>query len=366
MAVSRKPRKKKAKSSASNPVSKTVANQTPQQGDANPPNTMYDLLDRQIQIPLGFLRKQHIFIATPCYGGALGEPYFRSMCQLIILCNKYNIQYTISTIANESLITRGRNTLVSFFMENKQATHLFFIDADIEFKAEDVLRQVAYDKPIVVGAYPKKAVNWDSIINAARHPDLNETPATIEGHSANYVVNFDLVKNADGNNTNQVQIQDNLIKLKDAGTGFMCIKREVFEKMFKEHPELKYVNDINVDQKFEPYMYALFDTMIDPESRRYLSEDYTFCRLWQQMGGDVFLDPRTGLNHVGHYTFRGNIRKLLTGENRHGSKPESEQRNLSPAEQAKQQSKTQKVETTVEKPAPKKKAAPKKTAKAKA
>jgi hypothetical protein len=53
--------------------------------------------------------------------------------------------------------------------------------------------------------------------------------------------------------------------------------------------------------------------MIDPESRRYLSEDYTFCRLWQQMGGEVFLDPRTGLNHVGHYTFRGNIRKLITG-----------------------------------------------------
>ena len=62
-------------------------------------------------------------------------------------------------------------------------------------------------------------------------------------------------------------------------------------------------------------MYALFDTMIDPESRRYLSEDYTFCRLWQMMGGDVFLDPRTGLNHVGHYTFKGNIRKLFGNEN---------------------------------------------------
>ena len=93
----------------------------------------------------------------------------------------------------------------------------------------------------------------------------------------------------------------------------MCIQREVIQKMFDEHPELKYANDINVDQKFEKHMYALFDTMIDPESRRYLSEDYTFCRLWQQMGGEVYLDPRTALNHVGHYTFRGNIRKLITG-----------------------------------------------------
>lgn len=283
-------------------------------------DVMYRLLDAKIEIPVGLLRQKHIFIATPCYGGQIGEPYFRSMMRLVILCNKYDIKYTISTLANESLITRGRNTLVSFFMENKDATHLFFIDADIEFQPEDLLRQVAYDKPIVVGAYPKKAINWDSIINAARNPELDENAQTIEGHSSNYVVNFDFVKDENGNRTPQVQIVDNLVKLKDAGTGFMCIKKEVIQQMMDAHPELKYVNDINVDSKFEPYMYALFDTMIDPESRRYLSEDYMFCRLWQQMGGDVYLDPRTALNHVGHYTFRGNIRKLFTGENKHNRK----------------------------------------------
>jgi hypothetical protein len=281
---------------------------------------MYRLLDAKIEIPVGLLRQKHIFIATPCYGGQIGEPYFRSMMRLAILCNKFDIKYTISTLANESLITRGRNTLVSFFMENKDATHLFFIDADIEFNPEDLLRQVAYDKPVVVGAYPKKAINWDSIISAARNPELDENAQTIEGHSSNYVVNFDFLKDENGNRTPQVQIVDNLVRLKDAGTGFMCIKKEVIQQMMDAHPELKYVNDINVDQKFEPFMYALFDTMIDPESRRYLSEDYMFCRLWQNMGGDVYLDPRTALNHVGHYTFRGNIRKLFTGENKHNRK----------------------------------------------
>lgn len=283
-------------------------------------DVMYRLLDAKIEIPVGLLRQKHIFIATPCYGGQIGEPYFRSMMRLAILCNKYDIKYTISTLANESLITRGRNTLVSFFMENKDATHLFFIDADIEFQPEDLLRQVAYDKPVVVGAYPKKAINWDSIISAARNPDLDENSQTIEGHSSNYVVNFDFLKDENGNRTPQVQIVDNLVRLKDAGTGFMCIKKEVIQQMMDAHPELKYVNDINVDSKFEPFMYALFDTMIDPESRRYLSEDYMFCRLWQNMGGDVYLDPRTALNHVGHYTFRGNIRKLFTGENKHNRK----------------------------------------------
>ena len=285
---------------------------------ANPEDdVMYKLLDSKIDIRLGLLRQKHIFIASPCYGGQIGEPYFRSMMRFAILCNKYNIKYTISTLANESLVTRGRNTLTSFFMENKDATHLFFIDADIEFNPEDILRMVAYDKPIVVGAYPKKAINWDSILGAARADGLQETAETIEGHSSNYVVNFDFLKDEKGNNTPQVQIEDNLVKLKDAGTGFMCINRDVIQKMFDKHPEYKYVNDINVDNKFEPYMYALFDTVIDPESRRYLSEDYMFCRTWQNMGGTVYLDPRTALNHVGHYTFRGNIRKLFTGENKY-------------------------------------------------
>ena len=299
---------------------KTTKQVTPPQDKKNN-DTMYKMLDEKIEIPLGLLRQKHIFIATPCYGGQLGEPYFRSMIKLAILCNKYNIQYTISTLANESLITRGRNTLTSFFMENKQATHLFFIDADIEFNAEDVLRMIAYDKPIIVGAYPKKALNWESIINASR-ADLTETADTIEGHSSNYVVNFDFLKDENGNNRPQVQVEDNLVKLKDAGTGFMCIQRNVIQQMFDKHPEYKYVNDINVDAKFEPFMYALFDTIIDPESRRYLSEDYMFCRTWQNMGGTVYLDPRTALNHVGHYTFRGNIRKLFTGEN--STKPKTE------------------------------------------
>lgn len=275
-------------------------------------DVMHRLLESKIEIPVGLLRQKHIFIATPCYGGQIGEPYFRSMLRASILFNKYDIPYTVSTLANESLVTRGRNTLVSFFMDNPHATHLFFVDADIEFNPEDMLRMVAYDKPIIVGAYPKKAVNWDSIITAARKNE-EETSATIEGHSSNYVVNFEFNTDEEGKRIPQVQIVDNLIKLKDAGTGFMCIRRDTIEKMFEAHPELKYANDINVDQRFEQYMYALFDTMIDPESRRYLSEDYTFCRLWQNMGGDVWLDPRTSLNHVGHYTFRGNIRKLFSG-----------------------------------------------------
>ena len=261
------------------------------------------LYDPKIQIQLSSLKDKHIFIATPCYGGQISEPYFRSVIKLSHLCDKYGIQLSISTIANESLITRGRNTLVSFFMEEEKATHLFFIDADIEFAPEDVIRMVHYDKPVIVGAYPKKNIDWDSVLSAAKKEGA--TPQQLISNGSKYAINFDL--KTDDNGTH-IQIVDNLIKLKDGATGFMCIKKPVIEKMFVEYAHLKYNSDINVDKKFEKHMYSLFDTMIEPVTLRYLSEDYTFCRLWQDIGGEVFLDPRTNLNHTGFFSFNGNIR----------------------------------------------------------
>ena len=267
---------------------------------------------KQVKLSLDEVRKNKFFVATPCYGGQLMEPYFRSTVKLMTFFNQHQIPLAFGTIANESLVTRARNVLLAYFL-NSDYTHLLFIDADIEFQVEDVLKLYAADKDVVVGAYPKKGVAWQRIkdnisIAASSNEDKQLSDKEIAALGSDYAINFKFVDRE----TKTIGVENGLIKLHDAGTGFMMIKREAILKMIKAYPEFKYNNDVNINNAdLKDQFYALFDTMIDPIDRRYLSEDYTFCRRWQEIGGDIWLDTSISLNHYGHFCFQGNPQAII-------------------------------------------------------
>ena len=265
---------------------------------------------KKIELKLDDVRKNKFFVATPCYGGQLNEPYFRSVIKLMTFFNHHQIPLAFGTIANESLVTRARNVLLAYFL-NSDYTHLLFIDADIEFQTEDVLKLYAHDKDVVVGAYPKKGVAWDKIksnLADSSNKDKVFTDREIAAMGSDYAINFKFVNKE----LKQIAVENGLIKLHDAGTGFMMIRRDAILKMIKAYPEFKYNNDVNIsDPNMKEHFYAMFDTMIDPVDRRYLSEDYTFCRRWQEIGGDIWLDPSISLNHYGHFCFQGNPSAII-------------------------------------------------------
>ena len=266
---------------------------------------------KQVQLSVDEIRKNKFFIATPCYGGQLNEPYFRSVIKMMTFFNGHQIPLAFGTIANESLVTRARNVLVAYFLASDY-THLMFIDADIEFQTEDLLKLYAHKKDVVVGAYPKKGVAWDKIRSNLTDPankDKSLSDRDMASFGSDYAINFKFVDKE----TKTIGVENGLIKLHDAGTGFMMISREAILKMIKAYPELKYNNDVNINNAdLKDHFYALFDTMIDPVDRRYLSEDYTFCRRWQEIGGDVWLDPSISLNHYGHFCFQGNPEAIIS------------------------------------------------------
>jgi hypothetical protein len=242
--------------------------------------------------PEEYLQDKHVFFATPCYGGSCGEPYLRSMMEMTAFLAKSNIAYSFASLANESLVTRARNKLVKQFL-NTDATHLFFIDSDIRFSFADPIKMVLQDKEVVVGAYPVKSQNLDRLVGK-RFSSEEEIRKTM----SRYVTNF-VFESPEAEAAGELAVVDGLVEVYDAGTGFMCIKRDVIEKMIEAYPETEYIPERDTEPS-----WALFDTMID-DDKRYLSEDYTFCRRWQKMGGKVWLDPNVRLDHFGSIVYMG-------------------------------------------------------------
>jgi hypothetical protein len=260
----------------------------------------------EIKVELEKLRKNKLFIATPMYGGMAHGLYIKSSLDLQTTMNKYAIETKFSFLFNESLITRARNYLVDEFLRSDH-THLLFIDSDIHYNPQDVLALMALDKDVIGGPYPKKSMNWGNIAQAAR-ANPNMDPKELEQLVGEYV--FNVVKG-----TKQFSVTEPL-EVMEIGTGFMMVKREVFERMEKEYPTIKYKPDHIGQANFDGtrYIHAYFDTVIDTKdsitgggSERYLSEDYMFCQMWRKLGGSIFLCPWMKTQHVGTYAFTGNM-----------------------------------------------------------
>ena len=260
----------------------------------------------EIKVKIEDLKKNKLFIATPMYGGMAHGMYVKSCLDLQGIMSKYGVETRFSFLFNESLITRARNYLTDEFLRS-DCTHLLFIDSDIHYNPQDVIALLALEKDVIGGPYPKKSINWANIAEGARkHPDMN--PAELENLVGDYV--FNVVRG-----TQQFTVTDPLEVL-EIGTGFMLIKREVFEKMEKAYPQLRYKPDHVGQAHFDGsrYIHAFFDTLIDTVDSptgggtdRYLSEDYMFCQMWRKIGGQIYLCPWMKTAHIGTYHFHGDM-----------------------------------------------------------
>jgi hypothetical protein len=242
-----------------------------------------------------------LMIGTPCYGGMMHESYVRGLTALVVQLSSSGLPIHLSTVVNESLITRARNELVKNFLMS-DCTHLLFIDADITFSPDDVFRLINHDKDVVVGAYPLKGLRWSNLEELKDCTNIEEVKRKV----TEYVINFQFASEEDAM-AGRLPVVEGLIEVKDAGTGFMCIKRNVFEKMIEEIPNLEYKKEVRflMNEKDDGVRWAFFDCEIDKADGRYLSEDYLFCRRWQSLGGKIWLDPQITLSHTGTYTFQG-------------------------------------------------------------
>jgi len=244
----------------------TTAPSTPGPGQVN------------IQVNLDYLKTTRVHICMPCYGGQLTESTFMSYIKWANMARQLGLDWTVETMTNESLISRARNTLTAKFLHTKESTHLMFIDSDIGWEPWHLLVMLDAQKDVIGGLYPMKSLPIKWCVNGI--PGQPE-PAP----------------------------EENNIEVSKTGTGFLLIKREVFEKL-DAHPATKpFKNDIGLDPALDPYMKTYFDTAV--REGRYYSEDWTFCENWRDLGGQVWVDKRVLLRHTGTYTFAHEAQEKL-------------------------------------------------------
>lgn len=242
------------------------------------------------------LSENKVFIATPMYGGVCLSSYMIGMLDTLEKLGNDGYGLLFSSITNESLITRARNELVRQFLKT-DAKYFIFIDADIGFSGDDVLRLIKADKDVICGPYPKKTIDWDRINVASSNGKTN-----LQDYASSYVVNT--LDNIDLD----TQITSSIVEVKHSGTGFMLIRRNVFEQLSPHVKEYVSSTIPNRDGTSYPLTKEFFTTSIEEGTNYLMSEDYYFCELWKKHGGKVYIDTDIKLSHTGTYMFQGSLR----------------------------------------------------------
>ncbi len=223
-----------------------------------------------------------LFIPLICYNHTCNTEWMMSILKFTLSAKEVGLNCTFYPIFFESLVSRARNASVAHFLADEESTHLLFIDSDIMFEPEDVYRLIQADKEVIAGMYPKKYIVWDRL---KKNPDAERVDFPIGGE----------IKVTD----------DDYIESNYLPTGFLMIKREAIQKLTNIHPELKYKNDIDGYMDAGDNFYNLFNAGI--RNGIYESEDWGFCSLWKELGGQVLIHPDINLKHVGWHNYEGNL-----------------------------------------------------------
>ena len=231
----------------------------------------------------------HLVIGTPMYGGMCTSEYTDSLLKLSESCNKSGVKLTTIFLGNESLIQRGRNTIAHHFMNLPDATHLLFIDADIKFRVEDIVKMIKADKELIIGPVALKGYNWEQIRMAALagDDDIGRTGG---------VFNINTLPGIEMEN------EETPFEIEHGGNAFMMIRRDCLQALEPQTPI--YTNGgRSLPDGVEIKDY--FRVEINKDTNHLLSEDYFFCHSYRQIGGKVWCAPWVETGHFGSHLFNG-------------------------------------------------------------
>jgi precorrin-6B methylase 2 len=210
----------------------------------------------------------NLFIAIPAFDSKI-----TTKCANSLLWNYFILRNEGHRIMpyfhdGDAFIDQARNKCINIFLQT-DCTDLIFIDADVAFERDSILKLLKYDKDIVAGCPPRRMLE-------------KNFPVEIEWDSEN----------------NCREEETGFMRVSAAPTGFMKIKRQVFDRM-NEYYKLK---------KDDKDILQFFDTGIKFENdNKWYGEDIYFCKRWKGMGGEIFVETNINFIHTGTMDFEGNL-----------------------------------------------------------
>ena len=216
-------------------------------------------------------------------------------------------------------LPKARGALVSKFLKDEAMTHLFFIDADVQFEPTMIERFVFSGHDLVAGMYPKKHINWNGMtgyIETLMREDPEAETIKIDylnpnnpnnpletllcSHSHDFPFEFLHEENPTrGGETGTLQIDPNgFAEIKRAPTGFLMVTRQALVDMVEAYPELAYEDPGSGDVHyglFHPLFVDVNESSRESENKNikgssskkmYLSEDFSFCDRWRNVNGN--------------------------------------------------------------------------------
>ena len=236
-----------------------------------------------------------IFVATPVHDQC-SIHYTQGLLEFQQLCMKKNVKVTFQ-IMKSSLVTQGRNLCVSGFLSSKY-THMLFVDSDILFNAESIFKMIERDKDIISIPYPLKTFNWDKVYKKFKQGEI-KNPQELGKWANIYPMKVE--------NEKDITVERGVIEVTHSPTGCMLIKRNVFDKLIQKYPEKAIVQKtvINGEYITKPHMWNFFDCLHDPVEKTYLGEDFAFCKLWRDIGGQCFAFIDDPIAHIGEHQYEG-------------------------------------------------------------
>jgi len=226
----------------------------------------------------------NVFLSIPI----LGKPELKhiySVYQAILSCSQYH-KVRIYFNENDSLISRVRNVHMStFYNDYPNCDYFMSLDSDIEilnaYPDNNIFSKlISHNLDFVGGLYPVK-----------KQGSRQSSSITIDGKKPEF--------------------DSGLKEMRWLSSGCWCVSRSAVGKMIQAYPELIYDGDDNaVGRKvYGLYIPMLYDFKendmkgIKLPFRKYLSEDWSFCNRWRDIGGKIYADTSIALKHIGKYDY---------------------------------------------------------------